>query len=51
MHNHFDCPICENKFAPTSIYRDSWEETEFSCEECKAKFKLVDKENNLWEKV
>jgi transcription elongation factor Elf1 len=51
IHNHFDCPICNKHFASTSIYGEYWEETEFSCEECKAKFKLVDKENNLWEKV
>jgi hypothetical protein len=30
---------------------DAFDETEFECEKCKTKFKLVDKENNLWENI
>lgn len=51
IHNHFHCPICNTQDASTSIYGESWDVEEFSCEKCKAKFKIVDKENNLWEKI
>ncbi len=45
IHNHFDCPSCNRKYAGTSMYGeiDSYY-TEFSCEECNARFKLGKKD-------
>jgi len=53
IHNHFDCPVCKHKYAGTSMYgeMDSYY-TEFSCEECEAEFKLLERHEDFgffWE--
>ena len=45
IHNHFDCPVCGEECAGTSIYASITEwiqegNSEFSCEECGAKFRI-----------
>ena len=50
-HNHFECPVCRDKDAGTTIYGAIWEEgfevgDEFECEECGAILELISKENN-----
>ena len=45
VHNHFSCPICEIKYAGTSLYNSIYEEflpIEFSCEECNSEFEIIE---------
>lgn len=48
IHNHFDCPVCNKQDAGTSIYGEPWDETEFRCENCDAKFVKIQEE---WEVI
>lgn len=43
VHNHFDCPKCLFKNAPTDVYDNICEYDEFKCELCNAKFKRLSK--------
>ena len=51
---HFECPICEKKYASTDCYfpihEDIREEGEFRmrCEECNSDFELVDNSGNCY---
>ncbi len=51
IHNHFDCPVCNEKYASTSLYGEIDDYyKDFTCEECNAKFILVKEiETNTWE--
>jgi hypothetical protein len=43
-HNHFDCPVCETKYASSDQYCDLSEvkaPVEIECESCEAMFRLV----------
>lgn len=58
IHNHFDCPACKVEYAGTSRYREIDGESIgyiLTCEECHAKFKLIDNTGYLseyeWEEV
>ena len=50
IHNHFDCPVCGTRYASTSIYGyvcddvKEMQEEGFTCEECDARFVLVNHE-------
>lgn len=48
IHNHIDCPICGKEYASTDAYYDIYEraceaEVIIQCEECSARFKLINK--------
>lgn len=58
IHNHFDCPACEKKFAPTDTYAplDGWDKPiEFRCESCGASFRMVSGSDpiidSVWERL
>ena len=59
IHNHFDCPVCKEIRASTSVYGYISDHMSYSdtldCEECGAKFKLVSGEcwdpEAEWEQV
>lgn len=46
-HNHFDCPVCGKKYAPSDRYCDldrDWMEYDngvIGCEACGARFRLL----------
>lgn len=42
IHTHFECPICKNDYAGTTMYGDPWDEDSFTCEECGSQFVLAD---------
>lgn len=54
IHNHFDCPVCKNGFAPTNIYGnfDEYGDGEYDgslttiivCEKCKTEFQIMDRD-------
>ena len=48
IHNHFDCPICKDDYAGTTIYGvlEDYDDKEFSCEECDSEFTIIDKRIN-----
>jgi len=47
IHNHFDCPVCNIKYAGTTIYGDLEDCDEgFCCEECGAEFIIPHKDYN-----
>jgi len=55
IHNHFDCPICETKYADTDAYHELIPSSNenyidgddmFSCGVCGSQFKLID-ENKI----
>jgi len=50
IHNHFDCPICNDDYAGTSIYGtiEDYDDKEFSCEECDSEFTIIEK---TWDKL
>lgn len=54
IHNHFDCPVCGEEFAPTSLYCDEADleigET-ISCEKCFAAWELVSRDSQGTEYV
>jgi C4-type Zn-finger protein len=54
IHNHMDCPSCKNEYAGTDAYGDVlyYQEVGFvlKCEECGAKFRLVSKGEEAWDK-
>lgn len=49
IHNHFHCPVCNDKYAGTTIYGSIMEnftdcfmiDTSFSCQECKTTFEVI----------
>ncbi len=57
IHNHFDCPSCDKKYAGTSFYHEiEKEDTEFECESCNARFTQVSSNDGFpfygeWEQV
>lgn len=45
IHNHFDCPVCGEDYAGTSLFGEIYEDDSFSCENCGACFVEVNGEN------
>lgn len=42
IHNHFDCPACNKKYASTSAYHQIEEsDTEIYCEDCGKYFNIL----------
>lgn len=41
IHNHIDCPVCEERYASTNQYCSLYEETELMCENCKTVFEKI----------
>ena len=46
IHNHFNCPACGEKDAPTNCYYDLYGEkhSTIGCESCGARFRLIEGE-------
>lgn len=52
IHNHFDCPVCNKGYEPTSMYYDLSfrdEDIDFECETCHTQFKIIKNSYNEME--
>lgn len=47
VHNHIDCPVCEEDRVETTAYHKIEKDEEIACENCDTKFKVKDI-NNPW---
>lgn len=41
IHNHIDCPVCNQKYAPTESYFDLTYDDELTCSNCKTVFERI----------
>jgi transposase-like protein len=41
IHNHIDCPVCKNTYAPTEQYHYIDSNEDIVCQECESVFELV----------
>ena len=42
IHNHLNCPICEDNYADSDQWSDMYDEKEIKCCECGTVYELVD---------
>lgn len=48
VHTNFECPICKNNYAGTSMYCSVYErdgDDEFECQDCHSTFRVIDDEH------
>ena len=46
IHNHIDCPICNEKYSETDVYHELEINEIIECDNCNSEFKLLEEYYN-----